>query len=138
MNKQLGVAGKAIIRKNNKILLLQRSHESGHDPGLWELPGGKIDYGENLVDALKREVKEEVGVDIKVGRPFKTWHFIKGRFWVTGITFLCDYLSGDVQLSSEHVSYVWVEPTKYKEYPLSTTMEEQIKSYIELLKDLKK
>ena len=87
MEKPLGVAGKAIIRKDSEILLLQRSSKSGFDPGLWELPGGKIDYGENLVEALEREVKEEVGLVIKIGRPFKTWHFYKDPFWVTGVRF---------------------------------------------------
>ncbi len=134
MKKPLGVAGKAIIRKNSKILLLQRSHTSGFDPGLWELPGGKIEYGEDLVDALRREIKEEVGLDINIGRPFKTWHFLKEPFWVTGVTFLCDYLRGDINLSSEHDAHVWIEPDEYKEYSLSTAMEEQIKSYIELIK----
>ena len=136
MRKPLGVAGKAIIRKKGQILLLQRSLKSEFDPGLWELPGGKIDYGENLVEALKREVKEEVGLVIRVGRPFKTWHFYKDPFWVTGITFLCDYISGSVSLSSEHADYVWIDPDEYKNYPLSTSMEEQIKSYLELVKDL--
>jgi len=136
MSKPLGVAGKAIIRKDVQILLLQRSSKSGFDPDLWELPGGKIDYGENLVDALEREVKEEVGLVIKIGRPFKTWHFYKDPFWVTGVTFLCDYISGNVNLSSEHADYVWIDPEEYTNYPLSTSMEEQIKSYLELVKNL--
>jgi 8-oxo-dGTP diphosphatase len=135
MIKPLGVAGKAIIRKGGQIILLQRSLKSGFDPGLWELPGGKIGYGEHLVEALEREVSEEVGLVIKVGRPFKTWHFTKEPFWVTGVTFLCDYISGDVNLSSEHDDYVWIDPAEYKNYPLSTSMEEQIKSYLELVKD---
>jgi 8-oxo-dGTP diphosphatase len=135
MEKPLGVAGKAIIRKDSEILLLQRSLESGFDPGLWELPGGKIEYGENLVEALEREVKEEVGLVIKIGHPFKTWHFYKDPFWVTGVTFRCDYISGSVNLSSEHAGYVWIDPNEYKNYPLSTSMEEQIKSYLELVKD---
>lgn len=138
MSKPLGVAGKAIIRKEDQILLLQRSPKSSFDPGLWELPGGKIDYGENLIEALKREVREEVRLVIEVGRPFKTWHFIKEPFWVTGVTFLCNYVSGDVNLSSEHADYVWINPDDYKDYPLSTTMEEQIKSYLDLMKNLKK
>ena len=74
MNKPMGVAGKAVVRRDGRILLLQRSLKSGFDPGRWELPGGKINYGENLGDALQREVQEEVGLVIKVGRPFKTWH----------------------------------------------------------------
>jgi 8-oxo-dGTP diphosphatase len=135
MNKLMGVAGKAVIRRDGRILLLQRSLKSGFDPGRWELPGGKIDYNEDLVDALRREVLEEVGLVIKVGRPFKTWHFTKEPFWVTGVTFLCDYVSGDVKLSSEHAASVWIDPKGYGDYPLSTSMEEQIGSYLDLVKE---
>jgi 8-oxo-dGTP diphosphatase len=133
MNKPMGVAGKAIVRKDGRILLLQRSLRSGFDPGLWELPGGKINHGENLVEAVRREVLEEVGLVIEVGRPFKTWHFIKEPFWVTGVTFLCDYVSGEVRLSPEHAAHVWIDPNGYGKYPLSTSMEEQIRSYLELV-----
>lgn len=132
MNKPLGVAGKALIRRDGQILLLQRSLKSGFDPGRWELPGGKIGHGENLVDALRREVEEEVGLVIRVGRPFTTWHFTKDPFWVTGVTFLCDYVRGDVRLSSEHAAYVWIDPGESRNYPLSTSMAEQIQSYLDL------
>jgi len=132
MAKPLGVSGKAVIGKEGKILLLQRSLNESFDPGLWELPGGKLDYGEDLVEALKREVEEEVGLQIKVGRPFKTWHFYKEPFWVTGITFLCEFMGGSVVLSSEHEDYAWIEPAKYSEYPLSKAVKEQIEAYLEI------
>ncbi len=132
MDKPLGVAGKAVIRKGGRFLLLQRSPRSRFDPGRWELPGGKINYGENLVEALVREVEEEVGLTIAVGRPFKTWHFLKDPFWVTGVTFLCDYVAGEVRLSPEHAAYDWTDPEGYAKHPLATSMEEQIRSYVEL------
>jgi 8-oxo-dGTP diphosphatase len=135
MSKLMGVAGKAVVRKGGRILLVQRSLKSGFDPGRWELPGGKIDLGEDLVEALKREIQEEAGLVIKVGRPFKTWHFVKEPFWVTGVTFLCDYVSGDVKLSSEHNAHEWIDPEDYGRFPLSTSMEDQIKTYLELVKD---
>jgi mutator protein MutT len=134
MSKLMGVAGKAVIRRNGRILLLQRSLQSGFDPGRWELPGGKIDLGEDLVEALRREIQEEVGLVTTIGRPFKTWHFTKEPFWVTGVTFVCEYVSGDVKLSSEHHAFEWIEPDGYVRFPLATAMEEQIKSYLELIK----
>jgi 8-oxo-dGTP diphosphatase len=132
MNKPLGVAGKAVIRKGGQFLLIQRSLRSHFDPGLWELPGGKIDHGEDLVEAVAREVREEVGIEIKIGRPFKTWHFFKDPFWVTGVTFLCDYVSGEVRLSSEHAAFVWTDAKGYGAFPLSTTVEDQIRAYVAL------
>ena len=130
MNKPLGVAAKAVIRKEGKILLVQRPDSEGFDPGLWELPGGKLEYGEDLIELLKREVEEEVGLLIRVGRPFVTWHFYKDHFWVTGITFVCDYLEGTVRLSHEHQNYAWIKPDQYAAYPLGTAVKEQLEAYL--------
>lgn len=133
MSKPLGVAGKAVIRKNGKIILIKRAQRSSFEPGLWELPGGKVDYGENLVEALKREVEEEVGLLIDVGKPIITWHFLKEPYWVTGVTFLADCRGGTVGLSKEHDEYAWINPRDYAGYPLSRTVKEQVEAYLELL-----
>jgi 8-oxo-dGTP diphosphatase len=130
--KPLGVAGKAIIRRNGKILLLQRSVTNEFEPGLWEFPGGKINFGENLIEALRREVREEVGLPVKVGRPLITWNFYKKPFWVTGITFCCDFVGGQIILSHEHDNFAWITPGEYIKYPLGISVKEQIESYLEL------
>ena len=135
MQKLLGVAGKALIVKEGKILLLQRSLGSSFDPGLWELPGGKISYGEDLIEALLREVQEETGLEIMVRRPYKTWHFTKEPFWVTGVTFLCEYISGEVLLSEEHDAFTWIKPSQCESLPLSMKVKEQILAYNDLLGD---
>lgn len=131
MDRPLGVAGKAIVRGDGgRILLLQRASTSSHDPGLWELPGGKMDYGEQLPEALAREVAEETGLTVSVGRPILTWHFTKEPFWVTGVTFICDLVDGEMALSSEHDDAAWVTPQEALSYPLSTRMAEQIQAYV--------
>ena len=53
-----------IIVDENKILIAQRSNQKDH-PLKWEFPGGKIKVNENPIDALKREIKEELSVDVK-------------------------------------------------------------------------
>ena len=130
MDRRLGVAGKAIVRDGERILLLQRAATSKHDPGLWELPGGKMDYGEQLPEALAREVAEETGLAVTVGRPILTWHFTKEPFWVTGVTFICDTPGGEVVLSREHDDAVWLTPNEALSYPLSIRMAEQIETYL--------
>ena len=55
----------AIIKKDNKILSTERGY--GDLEGYWEFPGGKIEPGENKEQALKREIMEEMNVEIKVG-----------------------------------------------------------------------
>ena len=131
MDRPLGVAGKAIVRDGaGRILLLQRASSSSHDPGLWELPGGKMEYGEQLPEALAREGTEETGLTVSVGRPILTWHFTKEPFWVTGITFICDVTGGTIALSREHDDVAWLAPAEALSYPLSTRMAEQIEAYV--------
>jgi 8-oxo-dGTP diphosphatase len=56
----------AVIIENNKILLGKRSLDKKFLPGYWTMPGGKVNPGEKLESAIKREVKEETGLKIKV------------------------------------------------------------------------
>jgi 8-oxo-dGTP diphosphatase len=130
----LGVAVKGIIRQEGKYLLIRRAANSSFDPCLWDLPGGKLEYGEELAETLMREVKEETDLTITVGRPFATWHFFKGEVFVTGITFLCEFQGGELALSFEHSDFKWIEPDEYSRYPLSTALEPQLSSYKRSLK----
>jgi 8-oxo-dGTP diphosphatase len=60
----------AIIRKNGKILIAQRLPDSRFEPNKWEFPGGKVDFGEHPKETLKRELVEELGVDVNVGHQY--------------------------------------------------------------------
>ena|SRR3972149_7613026 len=59
----LGVGG-VIINKNNEVLLLLRKTSPESD--CWTIPGGSVKFGEKIEDALKREIFEEIGVEIKI------------------------------------------------------------------------
>lgn len=59
-----GVCVDIILYKNNKILLMKRKN-TGSDDGLYELPGGHLEANEDLYDAMIREVKEELVLDLK-------------------------------------------------------------------------
>jgi 8-oxo-dGTP diphosphatase len=62
---------KAILCKNNKILLVR------DQKGKWELPGGRIEFGENIDETLKRELAEELGLkDFKIGDIVDIWSFL--------------------------------------------------------------
>jgi len=108
---------KAFILKDGKVLVL-------HDPQMGpDLPGGKIQEGEtDLTETIRREVREETGLEISVGNPFFSWMFtiplhIKHRHAgkkIFTLAFLCTYVSGEVTLSSEHDSFTWVDGTNYK------------------------
>lgn len=53
-----------IINPQNEVLLLLRSANTRNDRGKWSIPGGRVEYNEAVLDAVIRETKEEVGVDI--------------------------------------------------------------------------
>ena len=109
----IGIGARAIIRDGRGlVLLIRRSAGVKWDPGLWELPGGKAEYGETLQHALVREAREETGLALEVGRPVHVSHFTKEPFWVTSVTFVCEASGGEVRLSREHDEFAWVEPAE--------------------------
>jgi ADP-ribose pyrophosphatase YjhB (NUDIX family) len=59
------VAVGAIIADGDRFLLIRRGHAPS--AGLWSIPGGRVEVGETLPDALRREIREECGVDVEVG-----------------------------------------------------------------------
>lgn len=65
MSNLLNVVG-AVLINNNKILLPKRSAKLPKYPNKYEFPGGKVEKGENLKDALKRELNEELCIDVKI------------------------------------------------------------------------
>jgi len=62
----------AIIRKNNNVLIAQRKKDSFLEPNKWEFPGGKIKDDERNEDCLIREIKEELGIQIRIESLFLT------------------------------------------------------------------
>jgi len=127
---QFNLAVKAIIRKDDKILIVKRSPSDDHKPGVWETPGGRIEEKSDPKDALLREVKEETGLEVIVGQPFNIFHFTKdtGEF-VVGMTFLCDYAGGEVRLSDEHDEYQWIWPGDFKNYESTDSLHAEIEKY---------
>ena len=93
--------------KTNKVLLLQRNDGNN----VWEIPGGKRENNEDIVDALKREVQEETGLIINeyklvyVSPIFENHPFLKPFL---NIGYLCFVDNNDVIISNEHIDYKWV------------------------------
>lgn len=103
------LAAKAfILNPDYKILVIKRSDDAEYKPDVWEFPGGRIEEGECLIETLKREVKEETGIDIDVGEPLKVHKFRRLDEDITLTCFLCRHISGSVVLSDEHSTYEWI------------------------------
>lgn len=70
------IAAHGFIKYKNKYLVTRRSLTDDYKPGEWDLPGGTIEFGEDPVEALKREAKEETNIKIKVIKPLYIYSYI--------------------------------------------------------------
>ncbi len=103
-------AAKAFIIKDGKLFMMKRRPNDVHKPGIWDIPGGRLELGENPFEGLKREMKEETGCEIEILMPIDIRHFVRDdEQKITMIMFLSKLLSDDVQLSEEHTEYKWID-----------------------------
>ena len=112
MKLQVGV--KALIKNNGKILLMKRSnkYKKTQANDIWDIPGGRINPGEEPEDGLKREIKEETGLDIEeIKQILDTSTVYKDKEkQIIRITYLCTAKNHEVKLSDEHTEYQWIKP----------------------------
>lgn len=102
------IAVKAFIVNEGKVLLLKRRSNDTHKAGQLDIPGGRLELGENPFSGLKRETKEETGLDIEIVAPVDVHHFVRDDMQkITMIIFLCRLQSREIQLSEEHTEYTW-------------------------------
>jgi 8-oxo-dGTP diphosphatase len=109
-HKPFSLSVKVIIRdKEGRCLLLKRSMSSKGNPGKWDLPGGKVDVGENLEQGLLREVKEEAGLIISLQSVLGAAESATPTKRVAYLIFEGCLESGQVCLSEEHDDFTWVD-----------------------------
>ena len=103
-----GIAVKAFIVRDGRLLLIQRGQDRPHKPGVWDIPGGRLDQGEDISAGLRREAKEESGLDVRILAPIDLHHFVRDDGQqIAMLIFLCAADSGEVRLSHEHQNYQW-------------------------------
>jgi 8-oxo-dGTP diphosphatase len=121
-HKLFQVGQKAFIDRDGKVLVVFRTN------GWLDFPGGRIDQGESdIIEALKREVREETALEVEVGAPFATWLGRGDTVYLVG--YRCRYVSGEVVLSEEHVSFRWVNRRNFTEVDDDSTPFEALRSY---------
>jgi len=106
----------AIIQLQGKILLTQRLANKPH-AGLWEFPGGKIEPGESPHQSLRREIREELNIEISVGPVLESayHHYDCGNVLI--FAYRCDWLSGTIQ-HLEVATHHWVAPRQLGNYQI--------------------
>ena len=97
----------AIIVSGGRIFATQRGYGDFKDG--WEFPGGKIEPGESSEDALKREIQEELGIDITIDEFLCTTNYDYPSFHLTMHCYICSIEAGEIVLR-EHKSARWLRP----------------------------
>lgn len=105
-----------LVRDASNAVLLIRHHKRG-----WEIPQGRVENGENLVDALCREVREEAGVKIEPGPLAAVWSLISESPAII-FTFLGRYKSGDLTTSGDSEEAGWFSESEAVEKVSSSVM----------------
>ena len=109
--KKTKIAVSALILNSSSQFLIVKRAKDDSMPGLWELPGGKIEFGEDPKIAMQREVKEETGLDILLIKPLSIRSSLKDNEHVVRIAFFAvlSYPEQIVLLSKDHSEYKWTE-----------------------------
>lgn len=120
---RIGVIG--LVARDGRILLLHRRDDLDLHPGLWGLPGGGVEKGEGLEGALVREVREETGFPVRVGRSVDTWFQINALISGERIPFVIACFECTTRSTKEpkldkgeHTEYAWCGPKDLWKFPL--------------------
>ena len=128
-SKYVKVAAHALIQKDNKFLITKRPSHDDYMPEFWDTPGGTIKFGEKIIDALIREVKEETDLKINIGNViFCHDHVSNSERHQFELVYLCTYIGGEIKLDpQEHSEYKWVSLKEMKEFKKIAFLEELYK-----------
>ena len=104
----------AIIIKNGKYFIAQRNRNK-HMGLSWEFPGGKVEEGETFEIALKREIKEELNIEINIKNKLGEENYQDDKINVKLHYFICSHFNGEIILS-EHEDSAWITKNEFKNY----------------------
>jgi A/G-specific adenine glycosylase len=114
-HKKIGVA---VIRNDQELILIDRRPAKGLLGGLWEFPGGKIEPNETVQECIKREILEEIGIDIEVEDHLITIDHAYTHFRVTLIVHYCRYLKGEPKpIECDEIRWVTLEEIDQFPFP---------------------
>lgn len=100
---------KGLVMHEGKFLAV---HKSGAASPTFELPGGRMEFGETAEETIVREMAEETGLKVTPIKLLDTWNYVAENWQVTGIIYLCAAENPqNVALSAEHDFFEWLAPS---------------------------
>jgi 8-oxo-dGTP diphosphatase len=136
MTPKLFVATKAFLLHEGKVLIVRESsnYADGSNANKYDVIGGRLEPGQRFDESLLREIKEECGLDATIGKPFfvNEWRpVVRDEPWqIVGIFFACYTDTNNITLSDDHDDYQWIDPEKYKDYPIIDNLQVVFEAYL--------
>lgn len=128
MDKPIVAVGGVIINKENKVLLVKRSKPPNQ--GLWAIPGGKVEFGETIFDAVRREMKEETNLDVIPKDLLAIIEIIKEGVHYVILDFICETKAGELKPSSDASDAKFFSIDEIRNLPVSPTTIEMLDRYL--------
>lgn len=136
MNVKIWVATKAFLVFEGKVLILRESSKygDGTNASRYDVVGGRVNPGQRFDESLLREVKEETGLEARIGKPFYVGEWrpvVRGEQWqIVGTFFECKVNSNKVVLSEDHDECLWIDPKDYRKYNLIPNLIGAFEAYL--------
>jgi len=134
----IGVGVGAIILNNfGEVFLARRGEKATNERGCWEFPGGSVEFGETLIEALAREMQEEYDIEIRVDELLDVVDHIlpeESQHWVSP-TYICRLISGEPRIMEPDkcAQIGWFSPDRIPE-PLSVISRINLDNFLAKLK----
>ncbi len=119
--------GAFILDNKKRLLIVRKSKDEQIDAGLWVVPGGKVHPDENIIDALKREVKEEVGLLVVSSKWIGEDVFKVDEKYFHAAHFICKVKSTkNIKLERKLLEYRWITKKEVKNFEIPNNIKKEI------------
>lgn len=113
---------------------MAQRHPHQHQGGCWEFPGGKVESGETVFDALKRELREEIGIEVHGHKPFvEVYHDYPDKRVLLSVHWVSHYLGEPKSLESQPLR--WVPVTQLQDYQVPVANKAIVEHLIQFTMD---
>ncbi len=133
----VGVGG--VVISNGRALLIRR----GRPPleGQWSIPGGMLEVGETLIEGVRRELREETGIEVRVGGLIEVFERInldgagKARYHFVVLDYQCAAIRGEARAGSDVTDVAWATSSELGKYSLTETATRVILKAFEMARE---
>lgn len=112
----------------NKFLIVKRDSKSKIHHSLWMFPGGKVEANEDLIEALKREIREETNLEINNIKKISEYEYKRPDDSITfGICFSAASTTENIKLNDELEDFKWIIPSEFNKYNHLKELDKEVK-----------